>query len=178
VSVLGRYGANALKYWGTILESAYLGKSTADMWTAIHATQAKYGLDKPGASAPDVSVIRAYANRIVNGAAALAAAAPTDAITPNMMGTAPYTLSTPEQIATSPSYYVRYISVTQHTDGSVTGGWWSMQFSAAQFPGTVGELQAAVETNAAEMAALAAQQTGGKSGGTILVTGNLEISVV
>jgi len=42
------------------------------MWTGIRTSRRPTGLPKPGASAPDVSVIRGFANRIVNGARTLA----------------------------------------------------------------------------------------------------------
>lgn len=178
MSVLGKYGGSALKYWGSILASAYAGLSTADMWTAIHAQQQEYGLDKPGASAPDVSVIRGYANKIVNGAANLAAASPTDSITADMMAVAPYTASTAQDLATTPSYYVTYTNTVQAADGTVSTQFSTSVFTAAQMPGTVGELQDAIDTHGAETVAQAAQQTGGESGGTSLGTSNLTITVV
>lgn len=178
MGVLGKYGGNALKYYGDILASAYANKSTADMWTAIRSTQAQYGLPTAQASAPDVSVIRGYANRIVAGARAFAAADPNDTITSDMMAVAPYTSRDLNAISTNPVYHVRYINIVQASDGTVTERWTTSVLTAADFPETVGELQDAIDTHASEMVAQAAQQTGGESGGTSLGTKNLEITLV
>lgn len=178
MGVLGRYGGNALKYYGDILASAYANLSTADMWTAIRNTQATYGLPTPGASAPDVSVIRGYANRIVAGARNLAAADPGDLITADMMAVAPYTSRDLNAISTDPVYQVRYQSTVQASDGTVSTRWTTSVYNASQFPSTVGELNDAVFTDASELTAQAAQQTGGESGGTLLSVDNLEITLV
>lgn len=178
MGVLGRYGSNALKYYGSILASAYENKSTADMWTAIRDTQAQYGLPKPGASAPDVSVIRGYANRIVAGAQAFAAAGDTDTITSDMMAVAPYTSNDLNGIAVNPTYQVRYQVTWQTADGTVKSRWNTSVFTAANFPDTVGDLRAAIDFNAGELLAQAAQQVGGESGGTLLSTSDHEITLV
>lgn len=120
MSVLGRYGASALKYWGSILGSAYQGHNTADMWTAIRGAQQQYGLDRPGTSAPDVSVIRGYANRIVNAVRALGAADPSENITAAMTSVVPYSPQTMEGIATTPNYLVTATVTVQGLDGTTT----------------------------------------------------------
>jgi|SRR5882762_303907 len=178
MGVLGQYGGNALKYYGSILTSAYQNASTADMWTGIRTSQATYGLPKPGASAPDVSVIRGFANRIVNGARTLAAASESDAITRDMMAVAPYTSRDLPSINTNPIYHVRYQVTVQASDGTVSNRWSFSVFTAADMPGTVGALQDATDTAAEEMTAQAAQQTGGESGGTSLGTSQHEITLV
>jgi len=178
MGVLGRFGGNALKYYGSILTSAYQGASTADMWTSIRANQALYGLPKPGASAPDVSVIRGYANRIVAGARTLAAADGSDAITSDMMAVAPYTSRDLPSIATTPIYHVRYQITVQASDGTLSDRWSTSVYTAADMPGTVGALIDATNTDAEEMTAQAAQQTGGESGGTSLGTSQHEITLV
>lgn len=178
MGVLGTYGGNALKYYGSILASAYANISTADMWTAIRTTQAQYGLSKPGASAPDVSVIRGYANRIVAGAQTFAAASESDSITSDMMAVAPYTSRDLNAISTNPVYQVRYLNTVQASDGTVTQRWSTSVFTATDMPDTVGGLLDAVNTAAEEMVAQAAQMTGGESGGTSLGTSNHEITLV
>lgn len=178
MSVLGRYGFNALKYYGDILASAYANLNTADMWTTIRNTQARYGLPTPQASAPDVSVIRGYANRIVNGARNLAAAGDGDEITSDMMAVAPYTSSDLNGIAVNPTYQVRYHLTWQTPDGEVKDRWNTSIFTNADFPGTVGKLRDTIDFNASELLAQAAQQTGEKSGGTLLSTDSLEITLV
>lgn len=178
MGVLGSKGSNALKYWGDILASAYANKSTADMWTAIRQTQATYGLAKPGADAIDVSVLRGYANKIANGAAAFASAAPTDSITPQMMGVAPFTAQDQAGIAATPTFQVRFQNIVQADDGTQTTVWQTSVFSPGTLPATVGELQDAIETDAGE---LAAQSDGGSINtpkGTSLGVANIEISVV
>lgn len=177
MTVLGRYGANALKYWGSILASAYKGASTADMWTAIRQQQTEYGLPTPQASAPDVSVIRGYANRLVAASQALSGAQPTDTILPSMMATAPYTANDAAGIATAPTYTVRYQVTSQKTDGTQETRWSVSIFTPTDMPSTVGDLQTQIDFNASEMLAQAAQQTGGESGGILVGTGNIEISV-
>lgn len=178
MSVLGKYGGNALKYWGSILAAAYAGASNQDMWISIHANAAAYGLPSPQTQPPDVSVIRGYANRIVNASRALNTAAGTDAITPDMMAVAPYTASTAQDLAAAPTYHVRYLGTTQAADGTISTRDGFSVFTSADMPATVGGLQAAIDANHAEMVAQAAQQTGGASGGTSLGTSRLEITVV
>ena len=178
MGVLGKYGGNALKYWGSILASAYQGAITADMWTAIHATQEQYGLDRPGASAPDVSVLRGYANRIVASAAAFAGASPDDTITGDMMAVAPYTSRDLNGVATEPVYHVRYLNTVQASDGTVTSVWNTSVFNASQFPDTVGELQDAIDTNAAELAAQGIESSATTPRGVSVSTSDLEITLV
>lgn len=178
MGVLGKYGGNALKYYGSILASAYQNLSTSDMWTAIRTTQANYGLPTPQASAPDVSVIRGYANRIVAGAAAFEAADPGDSITSDMMAVAPYTSRDLNSIATSPVYQVRYLNTVQADDGSTTQVWNTSVFTATDFPDTVGGLQDAINTNAAELAAQGAQGSTTTPRGTSVSTSNYEITLI
>ena len=178
MGVLGRYGSNALKYYGSILASAYENKSTADMWTSIRTAQANYGLPKPGASAPDVSVIRGYANRIVAGAQALATASESDAITSDMMAVAPYTSRDLNAIAVSPVYHVRFLNTVQADDGTVTQTWQTSVFTAADMPGTVGELADAINTNATELAAQGGASDSNTPRGVSVTTSNYEITLV
>lgn len=178
MSVLGKYGGSALKYWSQILASAYLGQSNADLWTSIHAQATEYGLPSPQTQPPDVSVIRGFANQIVNGARSLNSGNPTDSITADMMGVAPYTASTAQDLATTPSYYVTYTNTVQAADGTIKTQYGTSVFTAGRLPNTIGELQAAIDLHGAETVAQAAQQTGGESGGTSLGTSNLSITVV
>lgn len=178
MGVLGRYGSNALKYYGSILASAYQNLSTADMWTAIRDTQAQYGLPTPQASAPDVSVIRGYANRIVAGANRLAGADDGDVITPDMMAVAPYTTNDLNAIATNPTYQVRYQVTWENGLGVVKTRWNTSVFTASNFPGTVGDLRDTINFNASELLAQAAQTNGDESGGKLLGTSSLEITLV
>lgn len=178
MGVLGRFGTNALKYYGDILASAYAGLSTADMWTAIHNTQATYGLPKPGASAPDVSVIRGYANRIVAGAHTFAAASPSDTITGDMMAVAPFTSRDLNAISTDPIYHVRYKIVVQAPNGEIKERWTTSVYTATDMPDTVGGLLDSINTAASEAVAQAAQMNSDESGGTLLATTDHEISLV
>lgn len=178
MGVLDKYGTNALKYWGSILASAYQGANISDMWTAIHADQTRYGLATPGASAPDVMVLRGYANRIANGAAAFDAANPGDAITATMMAAAPYTSRTLQDIAVNPIYHVRFDNTIQAPDGTVSTVTQTSVFTATDFPGTVGALQDAIDANATELAAQGSSSSAGSPEGVSLGTGNLEITLV
>lgn len=178
MTVLGKYGGNALKYYGSILASAYQGLSTSDMWTSIRTTQATYGLTSPGASAPDVSVIRGYANRIVAGANALAAADPSDSITSDMMAVAPYTSRDLNSIAVNPVYQVRYLNTVQADDGTVTSVWNTSVFTATDMPDTVGDLQDAIDSNAQELAAQGMDSSATTPRGVSISTSNLEITLV
>lgn len=178
MGVLGQYGPKALKYYGSIIASAYQNKSIQDIWVDIRATADRYGLPTPQVQGPDVSVIRGYANKIVNGARTLAGAADDAVITSDMMAVAPYTSRDLNAIAVDPVYHVRYQNVVQAADGTITERWTVSILNASQFPGTVGELRDAIDTHGAEIAAQAAQQNGGASGGTSLGTQNLEITLV
>jgi hypothetical protein len=178
MGVLGKYGSNALKYYGSILASAYANLSTSDMWTAVRTVQAQYGLSSPGASAPDVSVIRGYANRIVAGANALAAADPSDSITSDMMAVAPYTSRDLNAISTNPVYQVRYLNTVQADDGTTTSVWNTSVFTASDFPDTVGGLQDAIDSNAAELAAQGIESSTTTPRGVSVSTSNLEITLV
>lgn len=178
MGVLGKYGANAVKYYGSILASAYANLSTADMWTAIRATQQQYGLPTPQASAPDVSVIRGFANRIVNGAKSLGAAQESDTITADMMAVAPYTMRDQASIATNPVYQVRFLNTVQADDGSTSQTWQTSVFTSTDFPSTVGELRDAIQTHATELAAQASGGSVNTPKGTSLQVSNLEITLV
>lgn len=178
MGVLGKYGGNALKYWGSILTSAYQRLSTADMWTAIHNQQQEYGLPKPGASAPDVSVIRGYANRIVAGSMLLNAADSSDSITADMMATAPYTTRDLNAISTAPVYHVRYQNMVELPDGTITQTWHTSIFTAADFPDTVGALRDAIDTHASELAAQGSESSTTTPRGKSIFTSNLEITLV
>ena len=178
MGVLGRFGPSALKYWGSILTSAYAHKNVQDMWISIHANAAQYGLPSPQTQPPDVSVIRGFANKIVNGARAFARASNADSITSDMMAVAPYTASDYNTIATTPAYQVRFQMFYQKADGTVESKWSVSVYTNTNFPSNVGDLRSSILTNADEMLAQMAQQTGGESGGTLLGTGSLEISIV
>lgn len=178
MGVLERFGGSALKYYQTILSAAYQNLSTSDMWAAIHRQAANYGLPSPQTQPPDASVIRGFANRIVNGARNLAAASDSDTITSDMMWTAPYTSRDYNAITTNPMYQVRYQVQWQTSDGTVNTRWNTSVFNASNFPSTVGDLRDTIDFNASELLAQAAQQTGDKSGGTLIGTSQLEITLV
>lgn len=178
MGVLGKFGGNALKYWGAILTSAYQGASTQEMWLAVHSAQDQYGLARPGASAPDVSVIRGYANRVVAGARAFAAAAGTDTITSDMMAVAPYTSRDLNAIAVAPVYHVRYLNTVQAADGTVTETWQTSVFTAADMPDTVGGLIDAIALNATELAAQGGASDSSTPRGTSVAVSQHEITLV
>lgn len=178
MGVLGKYGGNALKYFNSILASAYQNLSTADMWTAIHRTQETYGLPKPGASAPDVSVIRGYANRIANGARTLAAADDSSVITPDMMAVAPYTTRDLNSITTTPTYQVGFINTIELPNGNVIEKWQTTFFSATDFPSTVGEFRASIDLTGVELAAQGSDSSTTTPKGKSLGTSNHEIRLV
>jgi hypothetical protein len=178
MGVLGKYGSNALKYFGSIMASAYAGDSTAGMWTSIRQTQAQYGLSRPGATAPDVSVIRGYANRIVAGARNLNNADDGDVITADMMAVAPYTSRNLNSISTNPIYQVRYQNTVQADDGTITTVWNTSVFTGTDFPGTVGALRDAISNDAAELAAQGSDASTTTPRGTSVSTGQLEITLV
>lgn len=178
MGVLGQYGPNALKYWGAILGAAEAGLSVSGMWDQIHAVQQQYGLPAPGASAPDVMVLRGYANAIVNGSRAFAAANPSDSILGSMTGVGPYTSSDVSGLAVNPTYQVRYLNTVQLGDGSTTDVWQTSVFTAADFPGTVGDLRATIEQNASELAAQGSETSSTTPKGTSLGVTGLSITVV
>lgn len=178
MGVLERFGGSALKYYQTILSAAYQNLNNSDMWAAIHRQAANYGLPTPQTQPPDASVIRGFANRIVNGARTLAAASDGDVITSDMMAIAPYTANDYNTITTNPTYSVRYKVTWQTPDGVENSRWNTSVYSASTFPDTVGGLRDSINFNASELLAQAAQQIGGQSGGTLIGTSNLEITLV
>jgi hypothetical protein len=178
VGVLGSYGPNALKYWGAILASAEQHLNVQDMWSAIRDLQAQYGLPAPGVTAPDVMVLRGYANRLVNGADALAAASPSDTILPAMMGVGPYTSSDLSGLAAQPTYQVRFLNQVQLADGTVSEVWQTAVFGASDMPQTVGDLQASIETGAGELAAQGSESSTTTPRGTSLGVSGISITVV
>lgn len=178
MGVLGQYGPNALKYWGAILASAEQHLNVADMWNTIRDLQQQYGLPAPGVTAPDVMVLRGYANRLVNGENALAAASPTDAITTDMMGTGPYTSQNLAGLAATPTYQVRFLNQVQLPDGTITEAWQTSVFGPAEFPQTVGDLQASIENSASELAAQGSESSSTTPKGTSLAVSRLHITVV
>jgi hypothetical protein len=178
MGVLGRYGSSALKYWGNILNSAYKGDSTADMWVAIHAQADTYGFASPQTQPPDASVLRGFANRIVAGARAFAAASPTDTITADMMAIAPYTANDRNTIATTPTYHVRFQNTIQADDGTTTEVWNTSVFTVTDFPSTVGGLLDAIDTDATEIAAQGGASDSNTPRGVSLGVGQIEITLV
>lgn len=178
MGVLGKYGGAALKYWGDILASAYQNLSTADMWQAIHRTQQQYGLPKAGASAPDVSVIRGYANKVANASRLLNTSPDSATIGPDMMAIAPYTSRDYNAITTTPAYHVAFKNTVELADGTITEVWQTSVFTAADFPDTVGGLVAAIDTNAQELAAQAGESTSTTPRGKSLFTSNLQVLLV
>jgi hypothetical protein len=178
MGVLGKYGGSALKYYGSILASAYQGVSTQDMWIAIHSSAAQYGLSSPQTQPPDVSTIRKFANQIVAGAQAFAAASETDSITPDMMAVAPYTSRDLNAIAVTPVYQVRYKNTVQADDGTVTSVWNTSVFTASDMPGTVGGLLDAVNADAQELAAQGSDSSSTTPRGVSLSTSDHEITLV
>lgn len=178
MGVLGRYGTSALKYYGEIIAAAYANKNVTDMWADIRTRATQYGFPSPQTQPPDVSTIRGYANRIVNGARNLAAANDSDSITSDMMAVAPYTSNDLNGIAVNPTYQVRYQVTWQSSDGTQNTRWNTSVYTASNFPDTVGALRDHINFSASELLAQAAQQAGGQSGGTLLSTDNLEITLV
>jgi hypothetical protein len=178
MGVLGNYGPAALKYWGSILASAQQHLNIADMWQSIRDLQQQYGLERPGVTGPDVMVLRGYANRLVNGAAALAAASPSDTITPAMMGVGPYTSNDLAGLAAQPTYQVRFQNQVQLPDGTVTGAWQTAVFGASEFPQTAGDLMASIGTSAAELAAQGSESSSTTPKGTSLGVSGVQITVV
>lgn len=178
MSVLTRFGGSALKYYQTILGAAYQNMNNSDMWAAIRRQATDYGLPSPQTQPPDASTIRGFANKIVNGARNLAAADPSYTITADMMATAPYTSRTQQQIAVDPIYSVRYQSTVEAADGTQTTRWNTSIFTASKFPSTVGDLRDKIDFNANELLQQINLQTGNPSGGTLVSTSNLEITLV
>jgi hypothetical protein len=178
MGVLGSYGPGALKYWGAILASAEQHLNIADMWGTIRDLQQQYGLERPGVTGPDVMVLRGYANRLVNGENALAAANPSDTITPGMMGIGPYTSNDLAGLAAQPTYQVRFLNQVQLPDGTVTGAWQTAVFGASDMPQTVGGLQSAIETGAAELAAQGSESSATTPKGISLGVSGVQITVV
>lgn len=178
MGVLGQYGPDALKYWGSILASAEQHLNVQDMWASIRDLQAQYGLPAPGVTAPDVMVLRGYANRLVNGAQALAAANPSDAITADMMGVGPYTSNDLAGLAAQPTYQVRFLNQVQLPDGTVSEVWQTSVFGASDFPATAGGLAASIGLAASELAAQGSESSSTTPRGTSLGTSNVQITVV
>lgn len=178
MGVLDRYGGAALKYWPEILSSAYQNKNLAETFAAIRGAQARYGLDRPGVQGPDVTVLRGYANKIVNGAKALGAAGLNDAITAAMMAIAPYTANTREGIAANPTYHVRFKSTVQADDGTVSEVWQTAVFTRLDWPNTVGELMTSITNTARELAAQSSGQNTNTPKGVSLGTSDHEITVI
>jgi hypothetical protein len=178
VGVLGTYGQSALKYWGAILSSAQQGLKVSDMWNAIRDAQQQYGLDRPGVTGPDVMVLRGYANRLVNGAAAFEAAAPGDTITADMMGVGPYTQNDLNGIALNPTYQVRFVNQVQLPDGTVSEAWQTTVFTAADWPQTKNALQDTISLSASELAAQGSESSTTTPRGTSLGFSQLQITVV
>ena len=178
MGVLGRYGASALKYWNKILNSAYQNQNTADMWIGIRQQATEYGFSSPQTQPPDVSVLRGFANRIVNGAKNLAAASQTDTITADMMAIAPYTMNDQATIYATPTYHVRFSNTIQAADGTVTEVWNTSVYTAVDMPTTVGALYDAIASDATEIAAAGGASDSNTPRGVSLGVDQLEITLV
>lgn len=168
----------ALKYWGNILGAARDGLSTQDLWNSIRAQQEQYGLDTPGASASEVSVLRGYANRFVNAANALESGAPGDSITADMMAIAPYTDRNYAAINTNPVYKVTFNNRIQLPNGDIVEKFQTSIFEGTDLPSTVGELQDTISFNAQQLAEAGSETSEGTPKGESLGVSQITITVV
>lgn len=138
-------------YWGAIQHAAAQHLPTADLWEAIRGAAADAGLESPGVSAIDVSIIRGYAGSMTRATEALAASEPGLGITADMIAEPPWARSLAEQNLT-PRYQVTYARQALTADGLEVSQYSTSIFEGT-LPDTIGELEAAVLADAVDMLA-------------------------
>lgn len=135
-------------FWGSVLLSARVHATTAEVWTAIRDYARTYGVDVPPDMFAQVNRMRTLAVGLRNSGEALASARPSDAITSNMIGQQLYARSLSEQ-ALAPAFHVRFTLDAMGPDGPVSG-WYNLEYDGS-LPPTVGDLYADLDTYAATL---------------------------
>jgi hypothetical protein len=164
VSDLSDAARQALKYWPQIEFAAQSRMSTADLWSAIRDAADELGLSSPGVTANGVSTLRGLASGIQRRGEAVDRAHDSQRLTDEHMAQAPWSRPLPQQNA-FPMFQVRF----QHTfmqDGEERSEWRTSVFNG-RLPRTAGELRAAIDMDANELAS--------KYGSTHVGVGNLQI---
>jgi hypothetical protein len=136
-------------YWGVIEAGTNAGMNTQQLWEAIHEHAGASGLDTPGVSAAEVSIMRGLAGRIRQSGRNLANAQPTYGIDSSMMARAPWARTLSEQNSLT-MHQVRF----EHTvirNGEQVSEWRSVMYQGP-LPATVGDLKSELENDAQQMA--------------------------
>lgn len=166
MSDLSDHGKRAMAYWPFIDQAGRERWTTERLWGAIREAHANSDVPLPMATVRGVSELRSYAGRIRETSAALDRADPAHTLDRRFMAEAPWARDLAERNA-SPLYQVRF----QHTvvrEGVETTEWRTSMIYGHDFPSTVGELNDALELDAAEMAASYGVTHAGISGAQVM----------
>jgi hypothetical protein len=131
--------------YGSIMLSARLHATTAEVWQGIREAAAATGQAIPAGMFDAVNLMRSRAVGVVRGSEALAGAAPGDAITGSMIGQQLYARGA-AAMALSPAYHVRFeVAVT--AGGQTRTGWYNLEYTG-NLPATVGGLMSDISAYA------------------------------
>lgn len=125
-------------FWGSILLSARLHATTAEVWQAIKQYGEQAGVALPPDMFAQVNRMRGLATTLRNSGERLATASPSDALTSRMIGQQVYARNAIER-SLAPAYHVRFELTTTTDQGSSTG-WYTLEYEG-NLPATVGELR-------------------------------------
>lgn len=129
--------AQPTAFWGTIERAVRERATTAEVWQAIRDYSAASGLATPPNLFQEVNRLRSLSAANRNAGEALTRAAPSDALTGSMLGSAIYARGGNEQ-ALAPLYHVRF-ELTAQTAAESSTSWYTLEYSGG-LPATVGDL--------------------------------------
>lgn len=139
----------ALAYWPQIEMAAAERMTTADLWSLLQDAAEEMGLESPGVTLRGVSELRGLATTIQASGRRLERLGDSAALSGQHVAEAPWSRSLAEQNALG-IYQVRYQHTTLTADGPETN--WRTSVFYGELPGTVGELRAAIEEDAGQLA--------------------------
>jgi hypothetical protein len=159
--------------FGAIQASAYEGATTADVWAGLRDAAAAAGLESPGLSAADVSVLRGYAGQIADATRQLAEADPALGLESSMVGVAPWSMDQ-NTLNVAPEYWAR-VEMTVADEAGVQSTGWVTMTGINSLNMTAGDLNAMIQANAE--AAAVSEGTGTTPRGSLVSTGRVELLV-
>lgn len=136
-------GSKPEAFWPFIQEAAREHLTTSELWSGLNQYAQDNGLTMPANMWDEVNRMRGLASGLAYASENLAEAAPSDAITSEMVGQQIYARSAQDMQAVSALYHVRFQMVTMTAQGPQSG-WYTMDYGN-QLPATVDELMSDLE---------------------------------
>lgn len=139
----------ALAYWPQIEYAAQSRMTTADLWSTLQDAAEEMGLESPGVSIRGVSELRSLATTIQASGRRFEQAGDTASLDQHYVSEAPWSRPLNERNALGITQ-VRYQHTTLTPDGPETN--WRTSVFYGELPRTAGELRAALEEDAGQLA--------------------------